>query len=224
MLYYATELSHHGVKGMKWGIRKNRQSPTDTKKSDKSRTIRNAAIAASVVIGASAAAYALHRYGNANFDRTIKSGTQIQHMSRTTNELLNKPFYASYLKSDNRAYAKADFFGAHWTAKMTAASSKNLRVAGRKNAEKIYKTWLNSNSDAKNRFKNQSYYSFNRNLNSPDMRDKKLFSSFYNKLEKHGYDAIRDLNDQTQSGRVSPVIIFGSIGSIKVKDIQPIKK
>ena len=225
VLYYIQkpdELYHYGVKGMKWGIRHERHEQSEKSIGNRTKTIKKIAIATAVVAGASVAGYALHRYGSMNFDKVIKSGTKIQHMSRTTDELLDKPFYASYLKKDNKLYAANDLFGSHWNAKITAVSSNNIKIAGRKNAVKIYEHWLNTNPDAKARFGNQSYFSFNRNLNSPDYRDKKLFSSFYTELKKNGYDAIRDMNDQTQSGAISPVIVFGSLKDIKISDITKI--
>lgn len=236
-------LIHYGVKGMKWGVRKQyeaigrrrsrfsaqsgprvNEAKDTVNRQNRKNTVKKVAIATVVVAGTAAAAYTLHRYGNMNFDKTIKSGINIQHMSRVTNEILDKPFYASYLRKDNKLYARNDFFGSNWTTKMSVKSATDLKIAGKKNAEKVYKQWLINNPEAKARFGKQSYYSFNRNLNSPDVRDKKLFSSFYNELQKSGYDAIRDMNDQTQSGAISPVIIFGSLKDIKVSEIQNARK
>lgn len=212
------DLMHYGVKGMKWGVRKD----SGRKQFDKRKAVK-IAVAAAAVVGVGVAAYYLNRYGAMNFDKVIKRGSSIQHMSRYTGELLDKPFYASYKSRDNKIYTSSDFYGSNWNTKMTLRTSKDLRIAGKKNSERIYSQWLNGNPEAKKRFGNQSYYSFNRNLNSPDYRDRKLFDSFYGELKRNGYDAIRDVNDQTQSGAISPLIIFGSLGDIKVSDIRPVR-
>lgn len=220
MEYYSNHdyLYHYGVKGMKWGVRhdKQRNQLSDKQK----RVIKRIAITTAVTVGAAAAGYSLYKYGQKNFDSVIKSGVKIQHMSRTTDEVLNHPFYASYLPKDNKIYTKNNLFGAHFETKMMAKSSKNIRIAGKRNAERIYREWLNTDPVAKQRFGSQSYFSFNRNLNTPDYRDKKIISNFYKELQKHGYSAIRDVNDQFQTGVTSPVIIFGSLKDIKVIDIS----
>ena len=223
--YVSSGLCHYGVKGMKWGVRNNKKpkSYSRTLTKEQKSKIKKIAIAATVAVGVGAAAYCLNRYGNANFDKTIKSGKLIQHMSKVADDSLDHPFYASYLKKDNKAYARNDFFGAHWNYKIMTTSTKDIRIAGKKNAEKVYKQWLSSNSEANARFGNQSYFSFNRNLNSPDMRDKNLYKSFYRELEKNGYSAIRDVNDQSQSRTISPLIIFGSLDTIKVSDIRKVR-
>lgn len=232
-------IKHHGVRGQKWGVRRfqnkdgtltaagrKRKSEgiddTEKKKglTDKQKSIlKKVAIGAAVTAGAGATAYFLKKYADTSLDTVIKSGTNIQHMSKQTNEILNKPFYASYLKSDNAKYAANNFFGTHWNSKMDLASSKDIKVAGNKTAEKVFKKWIDSNPDAGKRFGKQSYYSFNKNLNSPDIRDKELYNDFYNELKKQGYDAIRDRNDQVQSKIKSPVIIFNKLGDIKVSEI-----
>jgi hypothetical protein len=232
-------LCHHGIKGQKWGVRrfqnydgtltqegKEKHKEENHKKlSDEQRkAIRNAVIAAAAVTAIGVGAYYANKYRNTNLDKVLKSGINIQHMSRTSDEILNKPFYASYLKKDNKSYAKNDFLGAHWNYKMTLSSQKDLKIAGVKTAEKAYKEWLNSDPSAKARFGNSSYFSFNRNLNSPSMYDKKFYNDFYNVLKEKGYDAIHDRNDQMQSGTTAPLIIFGSLGELSIKDIEKAAK
>ena len=223
-IVYPNELNHYGVKGMKWGIRKERDSDNKTGKFKLTSKQKKALAIGVAAVGVGVSVYVLKKYGDKNFDRVIKSGKPIQHMSRYVDELLDKPFYASYLKKDNRIYEKADFIGSsQWKTKMTLTSTKDIKIAGRKNAEKIYKKWIDSNPNAKERFGNQSYFSFNRNLNSPDYRDKELFANFYDELKKYGYSAIRDVNDQSQSGAISPLIIFGGLKSLKVTDLKNIR-
>ena len=56
---HTTELYHHGVKGMKWGVRKDRKSSTSTRSDPDRKAIRNAKIkektAKAVVKGAEVA-------------------------------------------------------------------------------------------------------------------------------------------------------------------------
>lgn len=234
-------LMHHGILGQKWGVRryqnpdgsltsvgkerygKNEKEKTNKLTEDQKKAIRNAAIATAAVATIAVGAYYANKYRNMHMDKIIKSGTQIQHMSKKCNELLNQPFYASYLKADNKAYAANDFFGSKWSHKMVMNAQKDLKIAGKKTAEKAYSEWLNANPKAKARFGNASYFSFNRNLGSPDIYDKEHFASFYKYLESKGYDAVHDWNDQFQSGRIAPLIIFGSLGEIKISDITKLK-
>lgn len=235
--YNYNYLSHHGIKGQKWGIRRfqnedssltaegeERYSKKSKLSDEQRRKIRNAVIIATTAAAVAVGAHYVNKYRNMNCDKVIKKGIEIQHMSKSADEMLNHPFYASYLRRDNRSYAANDFIGAHWTHKMTMTSSKNLRIAGVKTAEKIYKEWLATDPEAKARFGNASYFSFNRNLNSPSMYDKAHYSRFYKLLMEKGYDAIHDRNDQFQSGITAPLIIFGSLGDISVKDIQEAAK
>lgn len=242
---YTTELYHHGIKGQKWGVRrfqkkdgrltnagKKRYDSTDSEHKKKLSTAQKIAIGVVSTAAIAAGTYFAHKYYQMNANTIIKKGKEFQHMGKEGEDLL-KPFYASHLKRDNKAYARNDFMGANWTNKKTLTSNKDIKVAGKKEATRVFRDWLKENPEVVNaKFKgidlnnksavNRSYYSFNRNLYSPDIRDKKLFSSFYSKLSKEGYDAIRDMNDQTQSGIRSPIIVFGNLENIMTRKVEDV--
>lgn len=71
MIYYSEELSHHGIKGQKWGIRKERNASNATK---------NARIKKAAKIGAIVAATALAAYGGYKLHKI--HGQAIDDLSR----------------------------------------------------------------------------------------------------------------------------------------------
>lgn len=244
---YQCELYHHGIKGQKWGVRRfqdknGRLTPAgrkrysedtneNTTQKKKMSTKKKVAIGVGVT-AVVAGTYFTNRYIKMNGNATIKKGSTFQHMGRA-NEDLSNPFFASHLKKDNKSYAKNDFFGSHWDTQKTLAASRDLKIAGKKVTLETFTEWVNTSPVAKEKFTKldtsdkkavkRAYYSFNRNLDSPDRRDKEVFNDFYSALASKGYDAIRDMNDQTQSGMVSPIILFGGledIMTVKVKDLK----
>lgn len=241
------EIYHYGIKGMKWGVRRFQRKDgsmtsadkknysedrnNDNKKSQKKlSTGSKVAIGIGVSAAVATGAYFAHKYYKMNADDIIKAGKKFQHMGRA-GEDLSKPFYASYLKRDNEIYAKNNFFGTNWKTQKELVAKKDIRIAGKKVTLDTFKEWVESSPIAQEKIspKNVSsknikrtYYKFNTNLNSPDIHDRELFDDFYSRLAAKGYDAIRDMNDQYNSGITSPVLIFNSLDDImttKVKDL-----
>ena len=223
-----SELYHTGVLGMKWGHHKHKIA-TNNKNSKKLSTGKKIAIGVGVGATIVAGTYFARRYYHMNADVLLKKGREFQHMGRI-GEDLSKPFYASYLKSDNKIYAKNDFFGSNWKTQKILTANKDIKIAGKRTTLKTFNEWVNNSPIGKEKFSGldtsnkkavrTAYYKFNRNLSSPDIRDKEVFNDFYSTLINKGYDAIRDMNDQVQSGVKSPIIMFNSLSNIMVKKVK----
>lgn len=235
-------LKHHGIRGQKWGKRNGPPYPLDQSSytsyekkfrfSDKQKKfLKTLAISIGITAAVGVGAYYVNRYRNMNFDKVLKSGTNIQHMSKRIDDMLNEPFYASYLKNDNKVYSSNDAFGRRWNRKMIIQSSQNLNIAGKKTTKKAFGEWMKNHPeyletinqvgiDFSNKHDvDHAYFVFNRNLISPDKSFKEARDSFFKYLGDKGYDAVHDINDQFQSGVVAPIYIFNSLGDLKIKDI-----
>ncbi len=78
---------------------------------------------------------------------------------------------------------------------------------------------------------NKLYDKFNQALATPEFQSKGIHNNFYSKLEKHGYNALLDINDTRYSGykniAKSPTIFYGKdvvekVGTKKLSDFEMI--
>lgn len=224
------ELKHYGVKGMRWGVRKDRATSNKPRtKEEQAKRERNKkiAITAVSVVAVSVGAYAVSKYSNTHLDKTIKAGKNMQRVSKYMDTPLKDVVYASHLKSDNKGYRTwfAAMNGSQYVKNMT--SEKDIKIAGTKEAKKTFESLLKNDEQIKSKFENmdvdKAFKLFNKDtLFYPGMEDTQMASKYYSELSKKGYSAVRDVNDQVNSKVTSPLIIFGGKDSLTVNDVKKI--
>lgn len=135
------ELYHHGVKGMKWGVRRSNQTTESTRSSKRMSTAKKVAIgvgAAAAVAGVSYLALTktdtgklVTRLGKSAVERTIKTSKSV-HKSNKTNPGRDK---ANFLPETMREYEKLSRRQAKAFAKESARDvyNKQLKLARGRN-------------------------------------------------------------------------------------------
>ena len=220
------ELYHYGVKGMKWGERKEYEPVEKQTPKKKLTTAQKVLIGVGGVSVAAAAAYGISKSVKYSVDSVIKAGTTIQRVSTNVKGDLNPEFYASNNKHDNKRYEGLMPLHLEQTEnkesyKHKYTVGKDIKVASNKNAKRVYKQLVR---EGKIHSKG-GYDTFNRNLISRDNDS----ITFYKKLQELGYGAIQDRNDKKYSGynTKNPIIFFGNssshmqkISSTKITDIK----
>lgn len=220
------ELYHYGVKGMKWGERKEYEPVEKQTPKKKLTTAQKVLIGVGGVSVAAAAAYGISKSVKYSVDSVIKAGTTIQRVSTNAKGNLNPEFYASNNKHDNKRYEglmplhlKKTENKESYKHKYTVG--KDIKVASNKNAKRVYEQLVREGKI----HSKDGYDEFNRRLVSRD-NDSMIF---YKKLQELGYGAIQDRNDKKYSGynTKNPIIFFGSssshmqkISSTKITDIK----
>lgn len=236
---------HYGVKGMKWGVMRyqnkdgsltpsgaKRHSDDTTHDEDFSKskkrklsTSKKVAIGVGVAAGI-LAAYGAYKISNSRyFDRTIDVGKKFYRQGHKNESVegLNELIYATFKKSDRRKYEGLLDGGTSYKIQ----SDRKVKIAGTKNAEKIFKELVANNEDFRSHYGHMSYKDFNGSLgfaNSMIIEQNKLFgktlkdtyaSPFFEELRKRGYDAIVDTQDKFAK---IPVILINSVGNFRIVD------
>lgn len=222
------------------------------------RTEKILGASAALTVGA-CAAYVAVKSRKSRVDGIIKAGETMQRIEmKDTDGKLHDVFYVSKGKHDNQRYY--NLLGATRQKQtgqaflMNLESSDDIKVASRRNAEKVFKDLYNSDLEFRLRVTQQAnqhfsgrnkidpnkllrgnntaeirklYENFNSNL--IDIRDKGSGADkkFYNALKSKGYGAIQDINDMKFSGynAKNPLIIFdNSKKNVMVKSVSKIQK
>ena len=196
-----------------------------------------------------AAAYAANKYVKNNVDRMIKSGATLQRIEmQDTKGQLHDVFYAAKDKVDKTKYAgQLGYTRRKQTGhafKMDISAKGDIKVAARKNAEKVFNELyekdsdfrkaieqiggtnvhgmnkVNANGKLNGKMLSKVYDNFNSRL--VEMHNNDTANKFYDALKAKGYNAIQDVNDMKFSGynAKNPIIVFGAKGKIAVNSMK----
>lgn len=208
-----TYLAHHGVKGMRWGVRRYQNKDGSLTSEGKRK----------------------YGYGhNYNQDLIISRGSTVSRISYTNKETNSGRTYAAYKNKDINEYKRlgksmADVFGS--TAYQYKFRTKeNLRLPSRKKKVDAYIQYLS---------KDNSYFS-KRIVNSSRAKQEKKFDRFeyklvksrdskkwksrsnkyFNTLRSNGYNAMLDDADMRRKISNSPIIVFDRGKSLTLQSVN----
>lgn len=189
----------------------NKQPNRKHKMSDTERMklMRNIAIGVGVVgVGAAVAAPIIAKR-NFDKDAIIKGKQILQRIDRDGRTNMHDVFYAAINNADKKIYERV-MSG----VKIKMHANNDLKIAGGKNAQRIFNDLRSSNRDfdkSISMFGIQDYKDFNDRILTIKYHQP-AFDPFRKAIEKAGYDGIMDLNDLRGVGggyqAKSPVIIF----------------
>ena len=184
------ELYHHGVKGMKWGVRKDREA-------------QETRYAKAVKRGD---------------DFNISKGSSLYRATNSKQENFNGRAYATLTRRDANRYATSDVLGEPFEYVDTYKSREPLRVAGYRTAanilNKTYKLGFKDfSSDMKLYDVQDAFVDSDKpeNLKAVDafMKGREYYEPYRKALTQKGYDAVVDIVDMGEYSD-TPIILLSN--------------
>lgn len=237
-------LKHHGIKGMKWGIRRFQNKDGSLTPSGKKRYSADELGRTPVQKGVSV---------KSDGSITIAKGVSLQRLVNDESRPLKDLTYASVLEYDNAKYVKyiggKGFFGGRRDKVLSIRATEDLKAPSMDEASKIMIDTLQTNSKFRNSFTNflgntVSDKELKRMVDDPtgslakawydELNVSMTFSPDFDKsapyiqktyseaLQKKGYNMLRDENDFQNKVAKAPVIILNPEKTLKVISVSDI--
>lgn len=238
------ELYHHGVKGMRWGIRRYQNKDGSLTPAGKKRYSPEELGRKPVQKGVTV---------NSDGSITVSKGTSLQRLTSDKSRPLQDITYASMLEYDNAKYIKyiggKGFFGGGRDKVLSMKANEDLKAPSMDEASKIMVDMLNTNPKFRNSFTNclgntvsdkelekmnkdptgvtaKAWYDeLNVSMTfSPDFDPSAPYiqKTFSDALQKKGYNMLRDENDFQNKVSKAPVIILNPQKTLKVVSVSDI--
>lgn len=201
------------------------------------------AVTAAVTVTAIVASAAYRNY-KSEADQIIKAGTSIQRIKGTPGSALHEYFYGADNKTDKQTYTGLLGTTRHaqnngHSYSMDIEAKKDLRIAGDRNARKIFKDlykkdegfrnyadWNYADRTGKKSASARKVYDqFNRNLHDRSNGVAEQNKKFYDAIKKAGYNGLQDVNDKKYSGynAKNPVIYINTGKEFAVKSVKELE-
>lgn len=215
-------LMHFGIKGMRWGVRKDSQprltrrerlekayatkysvAVAKTKADSRIKTEKTLAIAGGVLVAAAVATVVGTKLHKEFAPINLKAGTKLQNINAFGKDLnLDKPTFATYKKRDNSTYAKkfvSELMGRPESRGRSAyrtvlESSKPIKAPSRSVQRKLFDAWKKERGLPKG----FTLEGMNRGMMATGVTKPKS-GDFLDYLSKRGFNAIQDTLDQGSS-------------------------
>lgn len=241
---FTKELYHHGIKGMRWGVRRFQNKDGSLTPAGKKRYSPEDLGRTPVQKGVSV---------KADGSITISKGVSLQRLTSDKSRPLKDITYASVLEYDNAKYVKyiggKGLFGGGRDKVVSIRANEELKAPSVDEASKIMVDMLSTNQQFRNSFTNilgntvsdkelkrmqenpkgvdaQAWYDeLNVSMTfSPDFSPSAPYiqKTFSEALQKKGYNMLRDENDFQNKVSKAPVIILNPQKTLTVTSVTDI--
>lgn len=244
-----TFLAHYGVKGMRWGVTREKtprasrrerleavyrtkMSDIDARKKADSRIrTEKVLLTAGAVAVASAVAIVVGKKLHVEFaPPKIKGDTLLQNVNQHGDSLdLNKVTFATFKKSDNVIYKTK--FAKELLSRPRQSNDvfvtqlkpiKDLKIPSKSQARKLFVEWEKANGITPKKGVDVTTRMINSNRSSQVLGNSSSDKSFIGYVAKKGYDGIQDVMDQRKFsyGAKVPLMLANGAQSLVIKGSQ----